>query len=84
MLGECSLVLGMEWETGKPEGGCQEYYQNSVLFSQFLLTLCYTNYFIPYLLFFLTISDHQQEQDVELERSPTERVKRIPVTDRNR
>ena len=50
---------------------CQEYYQNSVLFSQFLLTLCYTNNLIPYLLFFLTISDHQQEQETRILVSST-------------
>ena len=38
---------------------CQECYQNSVLFSQFLLTLCYTNNFTLLLFNLLTISDHQ-------------------------
>ena len=51
--------------------GCQEYYQNSVLFSQFLLNLWYANDFIPYLLIFLTISDHQQEQETRILVSST-------------
>ena len=43
----------------------------SVLFSQFLLTLSYTNNFIPYLFIFLTISDHQQEQETRILVSST-------------
>ena len=50
---------------------CQEYYQNSILFSHFLLTLCYTNNFIPYLFIFLMISDHQQEQETRILVSST-------------
>ena len=38
---------------------CQEYYQNSVLFSQFLLILYYANHFILYLFISLMILDHQ-------------------------
>ena len=32
----------------------------------------------------MSMHDGQEEDLVELERSPTERVKRFPVTDRNR
>ena len=38
---------------------CQEYYQNSALFSQFLLILCCTNDFTLLSFYFSTISDHQ-------------------------
>ena len=38
---------------------CQEYYQNSALFSQFLLMLYYANHFILYLFISLTILDRQ-------------------------
>ena len=45
---------------------CQECYQNSVLFSQFLLTLGYTNNFTLLLFNLLTISDLQRKQETRV------------------
>ena len=52
-----------QWHYCSHGAGCQEYYQNSALFSQFLNIIYCTNHFIPYLFISLMILDHQWWQE---------------------
>ena len=61
--GETHLMPKDRAHPGQSLTECQEYYQNSALFSQFLLILYCTNNFTLLSFNFLTISDHQQKQE---------------------
>ena len=59
-------------------GDCQEYYQNSALFSQFLLILCCANHFILLSFYFLMKSDQSEQQETCILVSSTATMSKTP------